>query len=241
MTSERNRVLNQLLVCWSLTWVQSNSQARRNEVIYLPNVDNRLTRVSQEINARIDLKIVIWSEFEILTIQRGQDSHNEKTEKGTKMHLEISENIFESQIRKFQQNVRRFWAGSAIYMHPYRLLIPESPDWSVYTTWFWFIGVLDSVPCPDRLVHANRCIMCIAECFGTRFNAHEKLRMHRGILITMPISNPAKSTKITLGPILTFCKISRIPTARLHEGLRTTWTFLKPHCTPNIKNIQQTR
>jgi hypothetical protein len=30
------------LVCWSLTWVKSNSQARKNKILYLPNVDNRL-------------------------------------------------------------------------------------------------------------------------------------------------------------------------------------------------------
>jgi hypothetical protein len=40
MTSARNTCLISFnLVCWSLIWVQSNSQARRNKIIYLPNVD----------------------------------------------------------------------------------------------------------------------------------------------------------------------------------------------------------
>jgi hypothetical protein len=30
-------------VCWSLTWVKSNSHARQNKIIYLPNVEQRLT------------------------------------------------------------------------------------------------------------------------------------------------------------------------------------------------------
>jgi hypothetical protein len=32
-------------VCWSLTWVKSNSQARQDKIIYLTNMDNRLTGV----------------------------------------------------------------------------------------------------------------------------------------------------------------------------------------------------